>query len=132
MCIYISNIYIWFIYIYICVCFIYIYIYVLFIHVYMFYLYIYMFYLFIYIYIYVLFIYLCVCLYSHSHTYIYIYLLHVPSHTRCCSRKHYSILVHDKIKDLGPKWGSWPCPNCRWPVPAAWALPHASNWYLPN
>ena len=131
MCIYISNIYIYMcvFYLYMYMCFIYIYIYMLFIYVYMFYLYIYICFIYIYICFIYLFIYLCVCLYSHSHTYIYIYLLHVPSHTRCCSRKHYSILVHDKIKDLGPKWGSWPCPNS-WPLACPSSLGVATRQQL--
>ena len=83
------------------------------------------------IYIYVLFIYVFVYIHIHIHifTYIYIYLLHVPSHTRCCSRKHYSILVHDKIKDLGPKWGSWPCPNS-WPLACPSSLGVATRQQL--
>ena len=114
-------------------CIIYIYIYVIYICIYVLFIYIYV----LYIYIYVLFIYLFMCLfiftftyiYLHIFTYIYIYLLHVPSHTRCCSRKHYSILVHDKIKDLGPKWGSWPCPNS-WPLACPSSLGVATRQQL--
>jgi len=118
-CAYTYHIYI---YIYIYVLFIYIYIFICFIYICVFYLYIYM--CFIYIYIYVLFIYLCVCLYSHSHTYIiFTYIYYMFHHI-------HAVAPESTIgKDLGPKWGSWPCPNS-WPLACPSSLGVATRQQL--